>query len=321
MFVRRLLTSLPTTYHGLRIYRYRKRRDRTAYCCECNTCKTPLSFLERSLTEPPPGPVSNRSRVLNTSLHLTHNTYRAAFCVCKVISSHFFDSSQPLADRRPGKRAPTERRAPTPTRLDAGALYTSFGRDCDHLSSLGPFRLGLHVHMHMDHSRLDQSQDREFHRREGISSCSRMFSTGILLTTACSLQTGIRATSFLWRRTAVLPLTITGILVVHCFYLLMCVPLSAVIDTSHRLCRRHPRPGGGASPHPPKRYADVAFSGREHLAYGIPIAIYSTNAMSTSSTMNQLVLCPNASGELRCISSGATTPSLNRFQWKLRWTV
>ena len=140
------------------------------------------------------------------------------------------------------------------------------------------------------------------------------YSTGTLLITACSIQGGIRATSRLWRRTAVMPRTIAGILVVHCFFLLMCMPLSAVIDTSHRLCRRHPRPGGSASPDPPKGYADVAFSGRESLAYGIPIAKYSTNAMSTSSTMNQLVLRPNASGELRCIPSGATTPSLNRFQ-------
>ena len=95
----------------------------------------------------------------------------------KVISSHLFDAAQPPADHRPGKRAPTERRASTATRLDAEALYTSFGRDCAHLGSLVPSRLGLHLHM--DRGRLDQSQEREAHRREGIPSCSLLFYQGV----------------------------------------------------------------------------------------------------------------------------------------------
>jgi len=176
------------------------------------------------------------------------------------------------------------------------------------------------MHMHVDHNRLDQSQDREFHGWRAFPPVPEG-PTGTLLTTACSLQSGIRATSRLWRRTAAMPLRIAGILVVHCFYLLMCMPLLAVIDTPHRLCRQHPRPGGGARPDPPNWYADVAFSGREPLAYDIPIAIYSTNAISDSSAMLQLVPCTNASGEPPCISSGATTLSLNRFQWRLRRPV
>jgi hypothetical protein len=177
-------------------------------------------------------------------------------------------------------------------------LYTSFERDCDHLSSLGPSRPDIRS----DHSRRDQSRDREADRR--ASPPVPDYSTGTLLTTASSLQGGVQTTSCLWRRTAATPLRTAGILVVHCFYPLMCMPLSAVIDVSHRLCRRHPRPGRHASPDPPKRYADVAFNGEAPLAYGILIAIFPTNAMSTSDMLH-FTLYTEASGKLLCISNGA----------------
>lgn len=145
----------------------------------------------------------------------------------------------------------------------------------------------------MGHTQLDQSRDCEADRR--ASPPVPDYSTGALLTTAFSLQGGIRAAACPWRRTAATPQKVTGSPVVHCFHLLMYLPLSAVINTSHRLCRRHPRPGGSASPDPPKRYADVACSGEAPLAYGIPIAISPTNAISTSATM---ILYTEASGEL-----------------------
>lgn len=223
-----------------------------------------------------------------------------------MISSHSFDATHPPADPRSGKRAPAKRKAPTATGYDAKALYTSFERGCDHLSSLSPSRLNLHMH----HSRLAQSQDRETDRRAfpPAPSCS----AGALLTTPSSFQGGIWRASCLWRRTAASPLGIAGILVVYRFHLLMYIPLSAVINASHRLCRRHPRPGGRTRPDPPKRYADVAFSGEAPLAYRIPIAIYSTNEMSPSATTTQLALYTESSGELICTWNCTTALLLNR---------
>ena len=167
-----------------------------------------------------------------------------------------------MADHCPGKRAPSERKPPSANEIDTRVLCTSFERDCNHLSSLGPSLEQLPLHCRPN------SQNGEANR-SALPPLTE-YSVGALLTTPPPSQHAIPVASCHRCNTAGKRLGTVGIPVVYFFHHLMYMHLSSIPNTPPRRRRRYRKPGGRTGPGPPGRYEDAAFNG-EVPSFTVPL--------------------------------------------------